>query len=433
MKTLRPLKMRRRSPRFSGRTSLFVGAALCAALTPAAVFAQYDITVIMSGLDNPRGLAIGPDGGIYVTEAGRGGNGTRVTTGDGTAQSFGATSAVSRLLGGVQSRVLTGAPSLAVTTNADGTPAPAPGNGASGLQDITFVGGQAYGLIGLGGDPAIRNSFTGTENASGARFFGHLVTLALDGSNTITSVADIAAYEAANNPAGGNPLDDVNSNPHSFVARPGGGFAVTDAGGNDVLSVSTGGVVSTLSVLPARTNPLAPFGPPVYQSVPTGIALAPDGSYYFTELTGFPFLGGAANIYRYNPITNQTTIAYSGFTNLLDVAFAPDGSLYALQISSSGLANPNGPGSGLLTRIDTAGNRTIIASQGLFLPTAMAIGADGAIYVSNQGSLAGAGQVVRITAAPEPGSIALLATGGLLSLVGLGKKLRRGRRSLSRK
>ncbi|MES2465308.1 MAG: ScyD/ScyE family protein [Armatimonadota bacterium] len=398
-------------------------AAACALLPASAAFAQYDFTLIMSNLDNPRGLAIGPDGGVYVTEAGRGGNGTTVTTGDGSAQSFGTTSGVSRFLGGVQSRVLSGAPSLAVTT-LNGVPAP--GNDASGLQDITFVGGQAYGLIGLGGNPAIRNSFTATENASGARFLGHLVTLSLDGSNTITSVADVSAYEAANNPAGGNTGDDVNSNPHSLVARPGGGFAVTDAGGNDVLNVSAGGGVSTISVLPART-----FGPFTYQSVPTGITLGPDGSYYFTELTGFPFPAGAANIYRYNPITNQTSIAYTGFTNLLDVAFAPDGSLYALQLNTNGiLGNPpfSGPaGPGVLTRIDTLGNRTNISSPSFNLsnPTALAIGADGAIYVSNQGSSAGTGQVIRITAtAPEPGSLPLLA-GGLLSLVGVVQLRRR--------
>ena len=31
--------------------------------------------VVMSGLDNPRGLAFGPEGGLYVAEAGRGGPG----------------------------------------------------------------------------------------------------------------------------------------------------------------------------------------------------------------------------------------------------------------------------------------------------------------------------------------------------------------------
>ncbi|MBC8101953.1 MAG: ScyD/ScyE family protein [Cytophagales bacterium] len=402
-------------------TALTLASAVTCALLPAsAAFAQFDFTVVMSGLNNPRGLAFGPGGALFVTEAGVGGSGTTVTTGDGSAQSLGFTSSVSRLLGGVQSRVFSGAPSLAVTAGG------APGNGATGLQDITFVNGQAYGLIGLGGDPAIRNSFTAGENANGAQLLGNIVTLALDGSNTITSVADVSAHEAANNPGGGNPGDDVNSNPYGFIALPGGGFAVTDAGGNTLLGVSAGGTVSTLSVLAPRPNPL-PFGPPVYQSVPTGIALAPDGSSYFTELTGVPFPAGAANIYRFDPLTNVTSVAYTGFTNLLDLAFAPDGSLYALQLTTNGLASQTGPGPGVLTKIGTDGSRTNISgpTENLFFPTAIAVGSDGAIYVSNQGNFAGAGQVVRITAtAPEPGSLPLLA-GGLMSLAGLGLVRRR--------
>lgn len=36
------------------------------------------VSVVMSGLDNPRGLAFGPEGALYVVEAGRGGNGPSV-------------------------------------------------------------------------------------------------------------------------------------------------------------------------------------------------------------------------------------------------------------------------------------------------------------------------------------------------------------------
>ena len=35
--------------------------------------AQASMQVIASGLDNPRKLAFGPDGALYVAEAGRGG------------------------------------------------------------------------------------------------------------------------------------------------------------------------------------------------------------------------------------------------------------------------------------------------------------------------------------------------------------------------
>src|SRR5215207_4918456 len=51
-------------------------AALALLATPSKpVAAASTVTVVMSGLDNPRGLAFGAQGALYVAEAGRGGNG----------------------------------------------------------------------------------------------------------------------------------------------------------------------------------------------------------------------------------------------------------------------------------------------------------------------------------------------------------------------
>lgn len=62
------------------------------------------VTVIMSGLDNPRGLAIGPEGALYVVEAGRGGNGPCQVL-RGQSRCYGASGAVSRYWRGTQERV----------------------------------------------------------------------------------------------------------------------------------------------------------------------------------------------------------------------------------------------------------------------------------------------------------------------------------------
>jgi glucose/arabinose dehydrogenase len=81
--------------------------------------AQITTEVVMSGLNNPRGIAIGADGGVYVTEAGTGAG--NITTGPSVralnmeTEFYGASSSVSRLLGGTQSRILSGLPSLAPT------------------------------------------------------------------------------------------------------------------------------------------------------------------------------------------------------------------------------------------------------------------------------------------------------------------------------
>ena len=50
--------------------SLTGGAMLYAAVMATGLQAEPTVTVVMSGLDNPRGLAFGPEGALYVAEAG---------------------------------------------------------------------------------------------------------------------------------------------------------------------------------------------------------------------------------------------------------------------------------------------------------------------------------------------------------------------------
>ena len=110
---------------------------------------------------------------------------------------------------------------------------------------------------------------------------------------------------------------------------------MTDAGGNSLLRVASDGTVPTVAFFPAR----ALGGPAPTEPVPTGIAVGPDGAYYVGELTGFPFVPGAARIYRIAP-GGEPTIFATGFTMLPDIAFGADGSLYALEYDSDGLLAP---------------------------------------------------------------------------------------------
>ncbi len=379
-------------------TALAVLIGLSFAFAPARLQAgEYLIQEVMSGLATPRGLAFGPDGALYVAEAGSGGNGPSIILGSGNEAFLGATSGLSRLLGGVQERVLDGLPCVA---RADGTE-------ANGLTNIAFdSSGQAYGLFGLGANPALRNSNLGAAGAN----LGTIVRLALDGSGTVEQVADISDHELTANSDG----TTVDSNPFGMALLPGGDFIVADAGANDFLKATSTGDVTTLGVLPARPNPL-PFGPPVFSSVPTAIAVGPDNAYYIGQLTGFPFPPGAANVYRFDPATAELTVAYTGFTNIIDLTFDGD-SLYVLQITSNGLASSTGPGPGALIKIDVAtGERATIASEGLAFPGSVIAGPDGTLYVSNHTNAPSGGQVLSISLVPEPSSM-LLAAFGLFGL-----------------
>jgi hypothetical protein len=129
--------------------------AICALVTAtgAVAVATPPFQVVMSSLDNPRGLAWGPEGGLYVAEAGRGGTTPCFATPRGPAFA-GFTGAVSRLWQGVQERVATGLPSY--TENGP------TGVAATGPHDIALLGrGNARVSIGLGNDPRVRPTCPG--------------------------------------------------------------------------------------------------------------------------------------------------------------------------------------------------------------------------------------------------------------------------------
>lgn len=323
---------------------------------------------VMSGLDNPRGLAFGPDGSLYVAEAGRGGSGPIAEIRLGTVGAYGSSGAVSRLCQGGQARVVTGLPSYI-------TPA-----AATGPHDIAFDdSGNAYVTIGFGGDPARRAGF-GQAGAG----FAQLVRLDPEGGRQ--NVADLGGYEAAFNPDGG-PID---TNPYGLLGEA-DGRVVTDAGGNSLLRVGADGEVSTLGIFPSRSTGRST------DAVPTCVVAGPDGAYYVGELSGVPFAPGAANIYRVVP-GETPVVAYSGLTSVIGLSFGPDGSLYVLEYATG----PGLSGDGAVVRIAPDGTRTPVEVPGLRLtnPTGVLVAEDGAIYVSNRGSSVGTGEVLRITLGP---------------------------------
>jgi hypothetical protein len=336
-------------------------------------------TTVMTGLDNPRFLAFGPEGGLYVAEAGRGGDGPSIEIRPGVFASYGPSGAVSRLWHGEQERVATGLPSLLAP------------DGATGPHGISFQGrGNAYVTVGWGTDPT-RRSELGEVGAG----FAQLVRLLPNGN--WQNVSDLGAYEAAADPDGDGLLD---SNLFGLLAEA-GGQVVVDAGGNSLLRVAANGKVSTLAAFPAADGTSA-------DTVPTGVTVGPDGAYYVGALTGVPFPAGAANIYRVVP-GEAPQIVYTGFKAVIDLDFGPDGSLYVLQHATG----PFLSGNGSLIRVAPDGTRTPIEVEGLALtrPTSVLVGGDGTIYVTNHGIEVGTGEVIRITLGPAEGD-SVVGTGG---------------------
>jgi hypothetical protein len=333
-----------------------LAAGLGLAASAASAVAAPTASVVMTGLDNPRDVVLGPREALYVAEAGRGGE-TPCNLGGPEGTFYGQTGAVSRLLRGHQERITTGLPSTAEEG----------GVGATGPHSIDFRGRNGRLIVGLGGVPADRG-----QCGPGSEHFGWLFRLEADGDASPRD--DVAIHEAAANPDGG----DIDSNPYGLF-KTGEGSVVADAGGNSLVHVSPKGETTTLAVFPSRSTGRDT------DSVPTTVVEGPDGALYVGELTGFPFPVGGANVYRVVPPA-APQVFLTGFTMIIDIEFGRDGSLYVLQFSDNPLAEA--PGS--LVRVAPNGTRTTVWS-GLIAPGGVALDRADDAYVSNCGIFPGSG------------------------------------------
>lgn len=319
-------------------------------------------TVVAKGLNNPRGLAFGPGGALYVAEAGKGGKKCLKDVG-----CFGYSASIARVTSSGVKRVATGLAS-------------------GGGPDGSYAGGPTDVTLDTKGRPVA--IFNGVEGAKGlpAKAKRQLARLARVGGTRFTSLAKIDSIEHKSNP----DKQDVNSNPYG-VERIGDTYYVIDAGGNDVLAVK-GGKISVAAVIP---NPA-----PKVQPVPTSITAGPDGALYISELAPGP---GVGQVVRLVPGQAPTIVA-SGLPSATGIAVGADRSIYLSTFGTGG--EETAPNTGTVIKIAPDGTQTQIASA-LNYPAGMALGPDGDLYVSNSSVLPGkaatkgplkglAGEVVKI-------------------------------------
>ena len=74
--------------------------------------------------------------------------------------------------------------------------------------------------------------------------------------------------------------------------------------------------------------------------MPTAVVRGPDGAWYVSQLTGFPFTKGSASIWRHR-VQRRADRYASGLTNVTDLAFHGK-TLYAVQIATDGLLGLQG-------------------------------------------------------------------------------------------
>jgi hypothetical protein len=383
-------------------TALAGAAVLAGVAIPAAAAGASSgptVSVVRSGLNNPRHLTLTGDG-LWVAQAGAGGpvGTSNCVTGPSTGGAgntnycVGQTGAVSLIRHGHLAASVP-LPSVIQTDSSE----------VAGPAAVAFSHGRAAVVM---QDVLVNSHGVNALPRPAGKLFGQLLIR----SGHKVSTVNLAAYAAAH-PQSASSLGTVpgetayDSDPYDVVAYH-GGFLVADAAANSLLQVSPSGRIHLLARFPAvtETAPAGVLGPaPVTvkaQAVPTSIAVGPDGALYVGLLRGVPSVPGTAYIYRVVP-GHHPTIWARGLTAVTAIAFDGHGRLLATEYSTGGLLSPpTTPGA--LVRVSHYGHTvTTLPVSGLFQPTGVAVGSNGAVYVSNYGgstaTAAHPGEILKIT------------------------------------
>ena len=134
------------------------------------------------------------------------------------------------------------------------------------------------------------------------------------------------------------------------------------------------------------------------QAVPTGVVKGPDGFYYVSQLTGFPFPPGGARCSASTRARASTRRSPPASRTSWTSTSGADGTLYVLEIDSDSLLGPGGYDDGGLWTVSRSGTPQKIALPAgtLTMPGGIAVGRHGKLYVSNRATENDFGEVLRI-------------------------------------
>jgi hypothetical protein len=338
-------------------------------------------------LEGPRGLRFGPDGYLYVAEAGTGG--TNSTKGQ-CPQVPGAPGP-GPYTGGLTARISKISPGGKVTTVASGFPSTISAGGVIGVADVVFLDDELYAVVAGGGC-----SHGNPKNPSG------IAKVNVENGHWHL-IADIGQW-LKTHPAKYESADDFEPDGtlYSVIAHDGRLLTVEPNHGQ-VISVTKEGQIRQVIDISASEGHI----------VPTSIA-ARDRSLFVGNLNLFPIDPQWARILTISksddddfdnsppglqPARGHRIVSSkAGFTTVVAVDFGPDGLLYVLELSDD--AGAPTPGFGKVVRVKRSGEIEDVVT-GLSVPTGMTFGRDGRLYVSNFGAApAGAGQILRFDISP---------------------------------
>jgi SMP-30/Gluconolactonase/LRE-like region len=338
--------------------------------TPVSGTEEGPITLVASGLTNPRGVTWVGDGTLYVAQAGNGGQslGTPTLPPPVGPVGGGPTASVVRIENGCPVVVAGNLPSTR-TANAE----------VLGAEDLAILGDELYAAVDGGGE----------AHGNAAQPSG-VYRILQDGTSEL--VADLSAWVRANPTQFIPPDFDPDAAGFSLVAdEAAGALWVVNPNSGEIISVTPGGAITRVVDLS------------VDHPVPTGLAADPNGGIYIGNLTAAPYSDGQARVLHVAPDGTVTEV-WRGLTTVTDVAVGPDGTLYAAEMSTGNIEEPPFavPSSGKIVRQTGPDSMEEVAS-GLMFPISIAFGPDGGLFVSMPafGADNGEGVIARIDVAAE--------------------------------
>jgi hypothetical protein len=332
------------------------------------------VTLFASGLHDPRGLALGPAGSLYVAEGGTTEGVFTLPPGPpltdlarDRCQMYwpvapvvgGYTGRVSRIDAGGQVVVADGLPSVALNSLIGGD--------RSSAAAVALIGQRIFALIsGAGcshGHPSEPNGIYRIYSDGTAQPIVDLSNL-LRGLNDVKDAND--------------PTFEPDGSWYSMVHAFGALYAVEPNRGTFVRA-SVNGEVTVLADLIDAVNRTEGDGDQ------TWTALTQRGNHFYIGTLGRIDTDFAAAVYRLARDGSEITRVVSGLHGVVGIAFDKPGRMYVLETTAAGVNPPlSDPTAGRLVRVESDGSLTPILT-GLAFPTALLAGHDGALYVTNCG------------------------------------------------
>ena len=338
-------------------------------LVPAAAGAnaQSGFTTVASGFDNPRGLAFGPNGRIFVAEAGAGGSQCAPGGPEGGSTCLGLTGGVSVInANGAHHRIVSGLFSVSDVGGFFATGA----DGLSRSQDgqlftiMTSCPQQVDGLPAGVFDPSVVHT---ARHQS-----GRIIRVGRNGNIDLGAGVGRFDWNWTVRHSDLVPDQFPDCNPYALLAGSRSTWVI-DAAANTLDRVTPQGDIEVVAFFP---NPASS------DAVPTCVDRGPDGALYVGELTGVGNPPGSSVVWRVDTSTQHPTptVWASGLTAVTGCGFVR-GTFYATEFSTLGLDNA-APGTGEVVRVAPHSTTPETVADGLSFPNGF-LGSGASIYVSN--------------------------------------------------